>query len=267
MKKLEKETKQAWKQMMLSKTRDNYKETIEYINARNMLAEFYYPIVRKLAILLNKKHGDYPIEDLNSFGAIGLLEAIERFDPLKDIKFETFATYRIFGSMYDQVRDDNWIPRLSKQRHSIVDDIQKRFLAANGRFPSDEELIEKIEKKTDQNPYRVLKEKNLKLLHSMNNTPTDISGEAEYYQVDPGPTPDIIVIRDSFKSWFDSVDLSSLEKDIIYLVYKKGHTLKETSVSLGISNAKICSTHKRALVKMRQVFSEYPDKLSDFLIV
>ncbi|MAG27490.1 hypothetical protein CMI47_18305 [Candidatus Pacearchaeota archaeon] len=266
MKKLEEETRPFWKQLMLSKNQENYKQTEKYISARNELAEFYYPIVKKLAILLNKKHGDYSTDDLNSFGSIGLLDAIEKFDPLKDIKFETFATYRIFGSMYDQVRDDNWIPRLSKQRHSIVDDIQKRFLSTHGRSPTDEELIEEIKNKTDQNPLRVLKEKHLKLLYSINNTPTDVDGDVDFYQIDPGLTPDKIVINDSFKLWFDSIDLRSIEKDIIYLVYKKGYTLKETSAMLGISNAKTCSTHKKALIKIKQVFIEEPEKLRDFLI-
>jgi len=266
MKKLEKETRQHWTQLMHSKSQENYKKTEQYIFSRNVLAEFYYPIVKKLSVLLNKKHGDYSVDDLISFGSIGLLDAIEKFDPLKDIKFETFATYRIFGSMYDQVRDDNWIPRLSKQRHSIVDNIQKRFLAMNGRVPTDEELIERIKEKTDQNPMRVLKEKNLKFLHSMNNTPSDVDGEVEFYQIDPGLTPDRIVINDSFKLWFDVIDLIQLEKDIINLVYKKGYTLKETSIMLGISNAKTCSTHKKALHKIKQAFIEEPEKLQDFLI-
>lgn len=267
MKKLEKETRNAWKAIVKSKNKNNYIESELYISARNELAEFYYPIVKKLAVLLNKKHGDYSVEDLNSFGAIGLLEAIDRFDPLKDIKFETFATYRIFGSMYDQVRDDDWIPRLSKQRHSIVDNIQKRFLTTCGRYPTDEELIDEIKKETDQDPMRVLKEKKLKLLHSINNSPSEIGDEAEFYQTDPSLRPDEIIIKNSYKEWFDSLDLIILEKDIIYYVYYEGFTLKATSKKLGISNAKVCSTHKRILNKLKKLFLEEPDNLYDLLTI
>jgi len=267
MKKLEQETIIAWKQLVKSKKKSHYTNSQLYISARNELAVFYYPIVKKLAILLNKKHGDYSVEDLLSFGAIGLLEAIERFDPFKDIKFETFATYRIFGSMYDQVRDDNWIPRLSKQRHTIVDSIQKSFLTSYGRYPSDHELVREIKKVTDQDPMRVLKEKNLKLLYSMNNSPADVSGDVEFYQVDKRPSPDQIVIQNDFKDWFSVVGLTELEKDIIHFVYFQKFTLKETSGKLGISNAKTCSVHSKVLSKLKIMFLKEPEKIREFLTV
>lgn len=266
MKKLEKETIAIWKDLIKSKKNKNYMSSSLYISSRNKLAEFYYPIVKKLSILLNKKHGDYSVEDLLSFGAIGLLEAIDRFDTSKNIKFETFATYRIFGSMYDQVRDDSWTPRLSKQRHAIVDKIQKHFLTSYGRYPSDYELIEEIKKVTDQDPMRVLKEKNLKLLYSIHNSPSDMNSDVEFYQVDNSPTPPQIIIQDEFKEWFSAVGLTELEGDIIYFVYFHKFTLKETSWKLGISNSKTCSIHSKVLDKLRKTFLKEPEKIREFLI-
>jgi RNA polymerase sigma factor for flagellar operon FliA len=267
MKKLENETRETWVVLIEAKKENNYNTSEPWISARNKLAEFYYPIVKKLAVLLNKKHGDYSVEDLNSFGAIGLLEAIDRFDPKKNTKFETFATYRIFGSMYDQVRDDNWIPRLSKQRHAIVDEIQKSFLSKYGRYPSDSEIIKEIKRKTDQDPKRVLREKNLKLLFSMHNCPSDLNNEVEFYQVDSCPTPDQITLKNSFEEWFDSVGLTELETKILDCVYYRGFTLKETSHELEISNARTCSIHNRILNKLEKVFSEEPDKINEFLMI
>ena len=266
-KKLENETRDIWYVLIESKKENNYNKSESYISARNKLAEFYYPIVKKLAVLLNKKHGDYSVEDLNSFGAIGLLEAIDRFDPQKNTKFETFATYRIFGSMYDQVRDDNWIPRLSKQRHTIVDEIQKSFLSRYGRYPSDSELIKEIKTRTDQDPKRVLKEKNLKLLFSIHNSPSELNNEVEFYQIDSCLTPGQITLQNSFQEWLMSIGLTELETKIVNYVYYKGFTLKETSKELKISNSRTCSIHNRILNKIKKVFSEDPDKINEFLTI
>tara|TARA_Y100000034_G_C6842209_1_gene381174 strand:+ start:385 stop:1194 length:810 start_codon:yes stop_codon:yes gene_type:complete len=263
--KLEKETVSAWNKLTKSKKNKDYINTKKYISARNELAIFYYPIVKKLATLLNKKHGDYPVEDLLSFGAIGLLEAIDRFDPIKNIKFETFATYRIFGSIYDQVRDDSWIPRLSKQRHSITDKIQKKFLTSHGRYPSDGELICEIKKVTDQDPFRVLKEKNLKLTFSIFNSPAEVDNEVDFYQIDKNPGPSRPIVEGDTMDFLKSMGLHDTEISIIYYVYFQKFTLKETSAILEISNSKTCSTHSKIIKKLRKIFINEPSKVEELL--
>ena len=118
-----------------------FKNNKEYKNIRKSLAELNYPIVEKLADLMHHRYSETDKDDLQGFGSLGLIDAIDKFDPYKDIQFETFATYRIFGSMYDEMRKLDWVPRLTRQRYSKVEKIREKLTSINERPPTREELI------------------------------------------------------------------------------------------------------------------------------
>ena len=83
-------------------------------------------------------------EDLVSYGIFGLMDAIDKFDCLKDVKFETYASLRIRGAILDQIRKMDWIPRTIRQKQKRIDAAIREIEAQSGRSATDEEIAESL---------------------------------------------------------------------------------------------------------------------------
>ena len=92
----------------------------EYQAVRNPLMEIYYPLVIKVADKMQKKYKEVDYNDLVSWGTDGLFHSINRFDPERKNKFETYAVHRIKGAIIDNIRQVDWVPRLVRQRYSSI---------------------------------------------------------------------------------------------------------------------------------------------------
>ena len=108
---------------------------------REQLILEYAPLVKAVAGRLSIYLGynvDY--EDLVSYGIFGLIDAIDKFDCLKEVKFETYASLRIRGAILDQIRKMDWIPRTIRQRQKKIDAVIKEVEQTTGRSATDETL-------------------------------------------------------------------------------------------------------------------------------
>ena len=83
-------------------------------------------------------------DDLCSYGIFGLIDAIDKFDMLKDVKFETYASLRIRGSILDQIRKMDWIPRTVRQRQRQIDAAIHEIEQTTGKAATDEQIAEKL---------------------------------------------------------------------------------------------------------------------------
>ena len=99
----------------------------------------YAPLVKLVAGRLSMYLGyNVEYEDLVSYGIFGLIDAIDKFDCMKEIKFETYASLRIRGAILDQIRKMDWIPRTIRQRQKKIDAVMKEVEQKNGRSATDE---------------------------------------------------------------------------------------------------------------------------------
>ena len=105
---------------------------------REQLIIEYAPLVKLVAGRLSMYLG-YNVEydDLVSYGVFGLIDAIDKFDPKKEVKFETYASLRIRGSILDQIRKMDWIPRTVRQRQRQIDEAVKKIEMETGKNASD----------------------------------------------------------------------------------------------------------------------------------
>ena len=101
----------------------------------------YAPLVKLVAGRLSMYLG-YNVEydDLVGYGVFGLIDAIDKFDTCKDVKFETYASLRIRGAILDQIRKMDWIPRTIRQRQKKIDAVMKEIETTTGRSATDEEI-------------------------------------------------------------------------------------------------------------------------------
>ena len=112
---------------------------------REKLILEYAPLVKLVAGRLSMYLG-YNVEydDLVSYGIFGLIDAIDKFDHTKPVKFETYASLRIRGAILDQIRKMDWIPRTIRQKQKQIDAAMKEFEVTHGRQATDAELAEQL---------------------------------------------------------------------------------------------------------------------------
>ena len=105
----------------------------------------YAPLVKIVAGRLSMYlGGNVEYEDLVSYGVFGLIDAIDKFDTNKDVKFETYASLRIRGSILDQIRKMDWIPRTVRQKQKKIDEAIKQVEMRTGKNASDEEIAQEL---------------------------------------------------------------------------------------------------------------------------
>ena len=124
---------------------------IEYANSnqnsaiREKLILEYAPLVKLVAGRLSMYLGyNVEYEDLVSYGIFGLIDAIDKYDYTKAVKFETYASLRIRGAILDQIRKMDWIPRTIRQRQKQIDAVMRQIESEKGRVATDEEIAKGI---------------------------------------------------------------------------------------------------------------------------
>jgi RNA polymerase sigma factor for flagellar operon FliA len=236
---------------------NDFKNNDNYKTVRAKLAELNYPIVLKLADLMHHKYPETDKDDLQGFGALGLLDAIDKFDPYKNIQFETFATYRIFGSMYDEMRKLDWVPRLTRQRYSKMEKIREKFTIINGRSPTREELIQMAPGDSELEKEKIVDDSVVKFSYSINKS-SNSDDEEDFSSIHCDKKNNFFEELDRidlFKNYIVS-NLEDVESKFIYLVYYEGRSLKEAAKILGIKESRSSSMHDSVLKKLEPIFKE-----------
>ena len=230
------------------KYRDN--KTVEL---RNEIAEHYLPLVKivcgRLAVSL-PQHLDK--DDLLSSGFFGLLDAIDRFDITRNIKFETYAGVRIRGAMIDYLRSKDWIPVSMRQKIRRFEQTVNRLENELGRSATDDELAAALDITGEE----------LQALIMQCNCATVIPLE-EYLKTDTADTADaadLIEIRETLARAIER--LPEKERTVISLYYYNEMTLKEISKILNLTEARISQLHTKAIFRMRSFLA---DNKADFL--
>ena len=230
------------------------------VEAKNKLIETYSRLVHVIVgrICTGDKYGIFEKDDLYSYGIIGLIEAIERFNPKHGVKFETFATLRIRGHIIDTLRKSNWLPKEIKK--SIMElEAAAEQLAAAGLSVSDEKLMEvlNMDKAKLDKILRYANQSNLIYLDNFIPGESDdrfIDNVADN-QLDP---LDSIIIKQTTIELSESIKkLSEKEQMVLSLYYYEELTLKEIAIILNLSEARISQIHTKIIQKLRGFLTQY----------
>ncbi len=227
---------------------------------REKLILEYAPLVKVVAGRLSMYLGyNVEYEDLVSYGFFGLIDAIDKFDKNKEVKFETYASLRIRGAILDQIRKMDWIPRTIRQRQKQIDTAMKELEQRNGRPATDAELAAYMGISEDEflDWQNQVKADNIISLNEYVEQGNDISSEKS---VSSGfETPESVVEKGELKQMLEeSLELlTDKEKKVILLYYYEELTLKEISRVLEVSESRISQLHTKALQKMKTKMGSY----------
>ena len=226
----------------------------------------YAPLVKIVAGRLSMYlGGNVEYEDLVSYGVFGLIDAIDKFDTNKDVKFETYASLRIRGSILDQIRKMDWIPRTVRQRQRKIDEAIKSLEARTGKTPTDEMLAEELgvsgeELLSWQSQLKVTNVVSLNEFVESGNEPVmDAKGNFRFAQ------PEEVIAETELKRMLkDAMQLlTEKEQKVILLYYYEDLTLKEISRVLEVSESRNSQLHTKALQKMKKKMGPYMNILTD----
>lgn len=191
-------------------------------------------------------------EDLVSYGTFGLIDAIDKFDFDKGVKFETYASVRIRGAILDQIRKMDWIPRTLRQKQKKIDTAYKKIELETGRPATDEEIAKELEISVDELDDWQSQAKSSNLISldeymDQGETKVDIPNSEDYVQ------PDKIVEQQALKEILvNALELlTEKEKKVIVLYYYEELTLKEISAVLEVTESRVSQLHTKALQKLR----------------
>jgi RNA polymerase sigma factor for flagellar operon FliA len=227
--------------------------------ARDRLILHYSPLVKYVAGRVSVGlPATIEQSDLVSYGIFGLLDAIEKFDPARQVKFETYAITRIKGAIIDELRSSDWVPRSVRAKARSVEDAYVKLEAELLRTPTDAELATELGI-TEGDLHDVFNQISFIGLVPLDGMLSGASGDRDVATTVGETIPDS---RESPVAAFEVAEmkrtlattmnrLSDREKVVLTLYYYEGLTLAEIGEVLGVTESRVCQIHTKAVLQMR----------------
>ena len=219
------------------------------VENRNKLIEDYLPLVKMVAGRLGMHFPNHvDREDFINNGIFGLVQAIERFDAEKGVKFETFATLRIRGAMLDAIRAQDWLPVSVRQKARQVQAVVQKLEDEFGRAASDEEIAAALGIATGE-LQQLLGQIQAATLVPLEEFTTTEQADGARGAGSPLAAVETEAVR---KTLGDAIDtLPEKERLVVSLYYYDELTLKEISLLMNLSEARISQLHTKAILRLR----------------
>lgn len=241
-----------------------YKRT-EDQDLRNHLIEKYLPLVRYIAErLLNKLPQSINVDDLQSAGVLGLMDAVRGFDPERGVKFETYCTTRIRGSILDELRSLDWVPRIVRSKANKIERAWKILEVQYGRSPSDSEMAVQLELSLPE--YEAMaNEASAVSMVSLTTETKDDDGSKSMRKLDlledkKGVNPEVELKKKEVTE-FITRGLNRKERLIILLYYYEELTMREIGEALDLSESRVCQLHSRIICRLKSQLRKFQTEL------
>ncbi|NLZ53685.1 MAG: FliA/WhiG family RNA polymerase sigma factor [Thermoanaerobacteraceae bacterium] len=214
---------------------------------RDKIIENYIPLIKHIVNRMNLNLPPYlEYEDLISYGVFGLIQAIDRYDAKKGIKFETYAYSRIKGSIIDELRKIDWIPQGVRKKAKILQNAFSELEQLLGRSVNDEDICS----------YLNISIKELHQLYSEVTAYCSVLSFDDLIGFEAGQSsnqPDVQAEKQELKEILGNAinRLSPQEKLVITLYYYEGLNFKEIAKVLELSQGRISQLHTKAILRLR----------------
>ncbi|WP_100639451.1 RNA polymerase sigma factor FliA [Marinobacter salexigens] len=227
------------------------------VNSPSELIETHAPLVKKIALhLLARLPASVQLDDLMQAGMIGLLEAAQRYSATKGAAFETYAGIRIRGSMVDEIRKGDWVPRSVHRNSRRIAQAIKAVEDRLGREAQDAEVAEELGMELSEY-HATLADSNSGRLFSLDEL--NESGELPIDETETHDNPLDDLTSVSFRSQLaaEIEELPEREKLVLSLYYTEELNLKEIGAVLGVSESRVSQIHSQAALRLRGRLSDW----------
>ena len=244
------------KASLLKKYKDEPKKNIKRGQKEELIRE-YSPLIKfvaqKIAIRLPP---NIELDDLISAGSIGLMDAIDKWDPSRDNKFKTYAEFRIRGSILDELRSQDWVPRSVRDKSKALDRCVAQLELDLGRAPTDEEISAKLNMPIEEFHGLVNQVRPVSLL-SIDDQPTfsdsDKKSISNLLEGSKSRNPfnqlNVKVIKDVVAKAIE--ELPERQRLVLSLYYFEDLNLKEIGQVLRVTESRVSQLHAQAVTRLR----------------
>ena len=244
----ENEELELWKEFKKTKS----------VAIRDKLIRQYMPLVKWVAGRVSTGMPDsVEFDDLVGYGQFGLLDAINKYDTSKNVKFKTYAVTRIRGAIFDELRQIDWVPRSVRQKSREIEDAIASLESRLGRTASNAEIAESLNMTEEDYNRTVMKVSGTSIL-SLNDVwyagdDNDNMSIGNNIEAPSSLNPDIMAEREAVKKVIAEAinELPEKEKMVIVLYYHEDLTFKEIGEVLEVSESRISQLHTKANLRLR----------------
>ncbi len=215
----------------------------------------HLPMVRFLALRIRERlPQQVEMEDLISAGIVGLMDALQKFDPNKKVQFRTYAQFRVRGAMLDSLRALDWGPRDLRRKGRAVEEAIRSLSATLGKAPTESEVAKEMG--VDLNTYQhLLGELSGLELSSLNATPSEEAGTEAMALIPAGPEDDPFLQCQSSEMrrlLAEAIaELPERERLVLTLYYYEELTMREVGATMGVVESRVSQLHSSAMARLR----------------
>ncbi len=239
--------------------------------AREKLILHYAPLVKYVAGRVSASlPANIEYADLVSYGIFGLIDAIEKYDPTRGIKFETYAISRIKGSIIDELRAIDWVPRSVRYK---ARELEKAYVELENelkRVPTDAEVAKRMQMSSQEynhlmNQMSFVSVVALDELWTVGGEKGDKVSLADTLVDEKAEEPSAAFEVEEVKSILaDAINrLPEREKIVITLYYYEGLTLREIGEVLGVTESRVCQMHTKAILRLKGKLASTRDTIAE----
>ena len=231
---------------------------------REAFIKQYAPLVKYVAgkVAMGMPH-NVEFDDLVGFGVFGLIDAIDKYDPEKHVKFKTYAVTRIRGAIFDELRQIDWVPRSVRQKTREIEAAISALEAQLGRTASDQEIAKAMGMDEAEYLKTIQKISGTSIL-SLNDVwfsgdENDKVSIGDSIESPSSLNPDVIVERDEMRRIITEFinELPDKEQKILVLYYYEECTLKEIGQVLEVTESRVSQLHTKAIVHLRSKLTNF----------
>ncbi len=221
------------------------------VELKNELVLHYLPQVRSIVLRLMPTYKAYSnYDDMLSCGILGLMDAIEKYDLRRDVKFEYYAAMRIKGEIIDSIRKQDWAPTSLRRKIKSISNAYYELENRFGREPLDSEVAQHLEMDEEDLQSTMGKSQMFNIIHFEEMIQNDMWEQS--IQMQSGTLEEEVESKEMVEVLGGIIDnLPEKEKLVITLYYYEEMTLKEIAAVLGVSESRVSQIHSKAVMKMR----------------
>jgi RNA polymerase sigma factor for flagellar operon FliA len=231
---------------------------------QNKLVQQMAPLVKRIAYhFMARLPASVHVDDLIQAGLMGLLDAARNFDDTQGAQFETYAIQRIRGSMLDELRQADWLPRNVRKNLRRIESTISSLEQKLGRAPREQELAEAMGVPLDEYQTMLLESRGYQLLHYEDFQESEDSDFFDVYVTANQIGPLEVLEDDHFRRHLVKAIsvLPEREKIVMGLYYEQEMNLKEIGAVLGVSESRVCQLHGQAVARLRSRLKEWTRKV------
>ena len=244
------ELAELWQQYFADKNNKTVRDTL--------IVQYIYLIRYVVGRVKVSLPATISIEDIAGYGVEGLINAVERYSPQKNTRFETYALIRIRGTILDKIRSQDFLPRSVRKKIKDIKDAQETLKQELGRTPTTTEVAQYLDMDVEKVNQLLSEDTTMTSIYDKRGNADDSVEIIDTIQDTNKPTPYEEAEEKNIKSELERAlkRLPERERIIMVLYYQENMTLKEIGATINMSESRVCQLHAQGIMKLKNILSE-----------